>query len=187
MNYLRTGFNNSIFPGEVDIAMSLDGDLMLDDRGDLALVDGFEWLTREVNKRIRTNNPDWRYHSDVGASLEFFIGLLNTEATSRRIRSAIDRSLAIDNIGFPGSWDIQIFPIGADTLSIIINLSLAGVPIMISRLIYDYRNGAVQPIEDSMKSIKVQTPLDVEPYSDGWKPEGEVPNKYQKVIGRGDS
>jgi hypothetical protein len=167
--------------GLVDIKMSLEGDLMLGDDGDIALTEGFDGLAREVNKRLRTNNPEWRYHPTIGADLEFYIGLRNTEAVAKRIRQSIERSLSINDIGFPGTWNIEIFPIGDTTLSIIINLNMIGIDIMLTKLIYDYNNGSVQPLEDTdWKRIPI--PADVVPLDISKRAGPAYPNKYQRAI-----
>ena len=168
-----------IFVGKTDIKMSLDGDIMLD-HGDFAITEGFDWVAREVNKRIRTNNPAWSAHPTIGASLDYYIGLPNTEATARRIRQSIERSLSIDNIGFPGQWVVEVFPIGDDTVCIIINLSIAGVTVILERFIYNYSNGVPLPVE--MYDWTYNTlPADVRPIDVSHK-STQTQNKYQLVI-----
>ena len=171
-----------VFRGERDIKMSLDGDLMLGDDGDLAMTeDSFDWLAREINKRVRTNNPNWRFHPNIGANLEYYVGLLNTEAVAKRIRQSITRSLEINDIGFHGSWDIQVFPISNDTVSIIINLNISGISVMLTKLIYDYSNGNVQPIEEADWRV-IPLPTDIRPVDKSHRPGPSYPNKYQEII-----
>jgi hypothetical protein len=172
---------SSIFRGKTDITLTLDGDIAIDDTGDIAKCTGFDWVTREVNKRVRTNNPSWRYHPTVGASLDYYVGLLNTEATARRIRQAIERSLNVDDIAFPGQWNVQVFPIGNDTIAIIINLVIGGVSIMLEKLIYNYTNGTSQPIEETSLEYN-QLPADVVPVDKSHAPSSKYPNKYQSII-----
>ena len=172
-----------IYRGETDIKMSLNGDIMLD-HGDLAITDGFDWLSREVNKRVRTVNPSWRAHPTIGASLDYYVGLRNTEATAKRIRQSIERSLEINDIGFPGYWDIDVFPIGDDTVAIIINLVIAGLSISLDRLIYNYTDGVPQPVEDYDWTYN-NSPADVKRIDTSHKPPSG-PNKYQSVIDNND-
>jgi hypothetical protein len=160
--------------------MTLDGDLVLN-HGDLDLTDGFDWVSREVNKRIRTINPSWVAHPIIGASLDYYIGLPNTESNSRRIRQSIERSLSIGDIGFPGQWVIDVFPIGADTIAIIINLSIAGISVMLERAIYNYSNGVTQPVDED-NWIYNTLPADVKTVDVSHKSGSANPNKYQQII-----
>lgn len=135
------------FRGLVDIGMTLDGDIMVGTDGDLALVEGFEWAYREVNKRIRTDNPTWTFHPTIGVSLSDFQGYPNTPDAARRLRQRIKHVLAKGNIAFPGEFAVRIVPIRADAVMIFIYLDMAGNRVELTRDIYEFSGGVVQPME----------------------------------------
>lgn len=134
--------------GMTDIGMTLDGDLMVDG-GDLQLVEGFDWLYREVNKRIRTENPSWVGHPTVGVGMGDFQGHPNTPDTAKALRQRIKYVLAQGNISYPGEFNVRIVPIRSDGIMVFIYLDLAGNRVELQRLIYDFSNGIVQGMEDS--------------------------------------
>lgn len=168
------------FIGQTDIGMTLDGDIMVSSNGDFMLVDGFEWLYREVNKRIRTTNPSWILYPTYGASMDDFQGQPNTEAVAQEIRRRLVDVLSRDNIGYPGEFSVLVVPTSIDGIAVFIYLDIAGNRTEISKLIYEYSNGVVQPLE---------------PNNHRWQPVGEnklleqetrkgtgLPNKYQQII-----
>ena len=136
------------FAGMTDVAMTIDGDLRINDNGDLELIDGFDNLSVQTNKRVRTNNPTWRKHPTSGASLHDFIGMPNTRETSSEIMKRILNTLNVDGIAYPGRFSVQIVPVDVDTLIITIYFDLAGSRSEISKLLYNFTDGLVQRIED---------------------------------------
>ena len=137
-----------MFAGKTDVAMSLDGDIMVKD-GDLRICDGFEWVYREVNKRIRTTNPSWKTYPTIGASLRDFYGKPNNEATAREIRQRIKSCLDQDNISYPGEFAVRVIPTGKDSISIYIYLILPGTKVELYKFIYSYIDDIVQHMEDT--------------------------------------
>jgi hypothetical protein len=170
-----------LFMGLTDIAMSLDGDIMLDETGDIGLVQGWDFLFREVNKRIRTNNPSWKTHPSIGVTLRDFIGHPNTPATSQALRKRIREKLSIDNIGFPGEFDVIITPTGRDSVDISIEFYVGGMKTELTKIIYDFKNGVVQEVSDQVV-IRTDTPVENRKYNIAKKSTALKPNKYQDVI-----
>jgi len=143
-----------LFRGAVDIGMTLEGDLMVAPDGDLSLVEGWEWIYREVNKRIRTSNPDWIGHPSLGANMERFHGAQNLPATADRIKQNIKRSLAIDNISFPGEFDVRIVPVDRDAILIMIYLNVGGTRVELEKLIYNFHRGVVKAMESPNVTLR---------------------------------
>lgn len=169
-----------IFAGLTDVAMTLDGDLEIGDDGDFKLVDGFEWLYREVNKRVRTRNPEWVGHPTIGAGLAEFHGEKNTAAIAKKIRQRIKSSLGKGNIGFPGEFHVRVVPVSRDAIAIYIYLLVAGSRIELEKFIYEYDDGVVKamstqnvtynPIPDTAKLVDLEVDL------------SSQQNKYVKAI-----
>ena len=169
-----------LFIGLTDIGMTLDGDIMLDDTGDIGLVQGWEFLFREVNKRLRTNNPSWKSHPSIGVTLRDFIGTPNTPATAQALRKRIREKLSIDNIGFPGEFDVIITPTGRDSVNISIDFYLAGLKKSLTRIIYDFTDGLIQEVEDQVV-IRTDTPVENRKYNIA-EIASKNTNKYQSII-----
>ena len=169
------------FAGLTDIGMTLDGDLMVGEDGDLNLVDGFEWLYREVNKRVRTDNPDWRGHPTIGANLTDFQGQPNTAEAGRRIKQRLIYVLSQGNIAFPGEFSVRVTPISRDGILIMIYLDLAGNRVELSKDIYDYSNGIVQTMESS-PTIYQPIPQEKKRVELDTKADPTTPNIYQSRI-----
>jgi len=149
-----------IFPDKTDLFQTLDGDLVVTANGDLALVSGFDWLAREINKVIRTINPQWFHHPTIGAGLEEFVGQPNTRAVAnqieRRVLDAIYRS-SIPNTERIG---VQVIPVDLDVVTVIVYFD-ADVRITLSKTIMDFKNGSHQPVRDpALEEILYRTPED---------------------------
>jgi len=138
-----------LFTGLVDIGMSYDGDLMVDEDGDLAKVEGFDWLCREVSKRIRTENPEWVGHPTIGANLGDFIGQPNTAGMAKIIRKRVKHTISKGNIAFPGEFSVRVVPIRRDAIMIMIYLNLAGHRTELEKVIYSFGRGVVESVEES--------------------------------------
>lgn len=131
------------FTGIIDLKMSPDGDLVIEN-GDLALVTGEDWFIQETNKIIRTNNPDWEFHPDVGASLEDFAGLPNTRETARAIEERLHDKITQDSIHIPGKLSVRAVPITVDEIAIYINLDIEGQAVEVSRKVFEFSDGIVR-------------------------------------------
>ena len=180
---IRAGLGTSTFRWLSDIGMTLNGDLMVDSTGDLAIVDGWEWLYREINKRIRTNNPSWRNHSGIGCSLNDFIGQPNTPEVAKEIRRRIKSVLSIDNIAYPGEIEVDVIPLENSGITIHITVRISGNIIDLQKLIFDYSNGVIQEI-DEQTTIAIDMPKETKHIRIAKQNEIALNNKYQKVIDR---
>jgi len=167
--------------GMTDIGMTLDGDLMIGKDGDLELVEGFEWLYREVNKRVRTDNPGWRGHPTVGANMSDFQGYPNTPDTARRLRQRIKNVLVQGNISYPGEFNVRVVPIREDGIMVFIYLDLAGSRVELQKLIYDFSNGIVQTMEDPTVTYQ-PVPQESKLLDSTRIVDNRGPNKYQDRI-----
>jgi len=130
------------FLGEVDIELSPDGDLVLEN-GDFRLTRGFDWLCSEVYKILRTNNPEWPLHPRVGADTEDFIGEINNRETASRMESQIEAAVNADSIALPGMLKVKVAPLNRDSVMVIVYLVGTGDDRVVSKMIYDFRKGAV--------------------------------------------
>jgi hypothetical protein len=178
---IKAGLGTSTYRWLSDIGMTLEGDLMIDSSGDLALVDGWEWLYREINKRIRTDNPAWRNHADIGCSLSDFKGQPNTPEVAKEIRRRVKSVLSIDNIAYPGEIDVDVIPVDNSSIAIHITVRISGSIIDLQKLIYNYSNGVVQDMNEQ-PTIVIGSPKESKYIRLAKQDDTIVNNKYQSII-----
>jgi phage baseplate assembly protein W len=80
----------------VDLAMTIDGQLILGPDGDLATVWGDDQIIQEVLFRLKTTRGDWVLSPDIGCSLEDFVGKPNISLTHTAIEQRIRTALTAD-------------------------------------------------------------------------------------------
>ena len=136
------------FIGRTDIMLSYDGDLVLDETGDLKLTSGFDWITRELNKRIRTINPEWKRYPTIGANVETFIGRPLTRSVLAEMKKQIEDSVEKWGLQDPGIIEVRLVPVNYDSVAIYIFLIVAGTRTSLNRLIFNFDNGNIQDVVD---------------------------------------
>ena len=99
------------------LKFSEDGDLVTGENGDLKAASPKESFKQVINNRIKTNDPEWFIHPNIGANLEDLIGEPNTKDTAKKGVKKIKQSLSYD--GFIPYDAISIRPVPADARSII--------------------------------------------------------------------
>lgn len=156
-----------------DVALSYDGDLILDDNGDLQTISGIEWFKREVNKIIRTRLREWRSEPDIGMDTEDFTGRINSRETAVDIKRRILEALTIDNFQSPGQFDIQVVPVSSNEISIFITYNIMGESYSVSKLLFNLDRNISQPITDELVSETQNTMPNKKK---------EVNNKYLKAL-----
>lgn len=77
----------------IDVKMTDDGELVLSESGDLAIVYGDEQVAQEILFRLKTTKGDWILSPEIGASLERFVGEANTELTRAAIEKIVEDSI----------------------------------------------------------------------------------------------
>lgn len=147
----------SLFPGMRDIGLSLDGDLMFDDNGDVATVSGDDWVVHEINKRIRTSNPGWVLHPSVGAGIEDFVGRPSTKSLGLQIEHAVRRSLTVDGFLLPGAIVVQAVPTSLTSISVFVTVTAPGGQSVVTNAIFDVRNGIVRKMDKTASIIQTPT------------------------------
>lgn len=75
-----------------------------------------------VMNRLRTDNPDWYLHDEIGADLSELIGLPNTRATGNLGVTLILHSLCND--GFLNPEDLRIRPVPISSSEILFHITL---------------------------------------------------------------
>ena len=139
----------------IDIAMTLDGDLKISPSGDLEIASGTDWLIQEINKVVRTTNPQWKTHPTIGAGVGEFIGRQNTRDVADELSSAIKDALrAAEVVSLPDDVSVDVVPTSATTAVVYISVLSGGLSTPVTKLIVDYDKGIAIPqdIEEPLAS-----------------------------------
>jgi hypothetical protein len=96
---------------EIDIKISEDGDLVVEEREDgntdFAFVSSDECLAQDIRNRMKSN--DWWHHPIICGNIEDFKGQRNTKETGERIKNQVVYALTVD--GRVGVGDLIVRPI----------------------------------------------------------------------------
>lgn len=91
----------------VDLDMSPEGDLEIDEHGDFALAHGPSCLEDDIHIRVSTNNPDFYHYPEIGATLDDLKGQPNTREVANIGVEKIRHCLTRD--GKIASHDLTIY------------------------------------------------------------------------------
>ncbi|MGG0255018.1 hypothetical protein ABEY61_07485 [Bacillus toyonensis] len=69
-----------------------------------------------ILNRLRTDNPDWFIHREIGADLSELIGLPNTRETGDLGKSLIEKSLTGDKFLLPGNLNVRPVPVNSSEI-----------------------------------------------------------------------
>jgi len=106
-----------------DLALTRDGDLLLDDSGNLALAEGPAFVVQSAYNRIKSVTVDW-FYDNVGADLVDFLGYPNTRDTGRQIEERLVKVLTGDGLVDRDSLFVKVVPVSKTTLSAFVFLKL---------------------------------------------------------------
>lgn len=107
----------------VDLAMTADGDLEIDDFGDLSVHYGSEVIADDVLIRVNTNQSEMYYHQWLGASLEDLVGSPNTQKTGELGRERIISSILQDSNVYASDLDVFTMPFSESQIVYYITIS----------------------------------------------------------------
>lgn len=106
--------------------MNLARDIKATDNGDIEIVDGKfvladeeRTLKQNIEKRLRTDNPDWFRHYLLGADLEDLKGMDNTRETGELGVERIVRALTYDGLVDLDKLYVRAVPTGGMRLPFI--------------------------------------------------------------------
>lgn len=94
-----------------DLQLSSNGDLTLDQTGDLAMSFNIQCVKESIMARLRTENPDWYHHPSIGADIDTFVGEPNTEETAIKVVASIMSCLTYDDFLLPSMIVVTPIPI----------------------------------------------------------------------------
>jgi len=86
----------------MDIFQEYGNDLVIDNNGDLKVVDGIELSNQNIIRRLLTTplsvspNPDYMDHPDYGAGLPQFVGAINSPDTYEKIDGLITSNMLLE-------------------------------------------------------------------------------------------
>lgn len=111
--------------------MNLARDIKATDNGDIEIVDGKfvladeeRTLKQNIEKRLRTDNPDWFRHYLLGADLEDLKGMDNTRETGELGVERIVRALTYDGLVDLDKLYVRAVPTGGHEITFYIVVQL---------------------------------------------------------------
>lgn len=81
---------------DVDAFHVYGEDLQLDSNGDVLLVDGDDYISQRIIRRLFTTAQDYFQHPEFGAGIGGFIGLVNNKALQDKFKSTLIENLYYD-------------------------------------------------------------------------------------------
>lgn len=144
---------------QTDIRMSLEGDLVLDGNGDFEVTTGLDWLSREINKRLRTSNPEWYAHPGIGVDVAGFVGMANTRYTARKLKESVESALQDPALIGAGRLSVEVIPISGSEVRIYISVVSGDVATEVAVLLLDFNGGLVFTQEDDIPAEPVTEPI----------------------------
>jgi len=111
--------------------MNLARDIKATDNGDIEIIDGKfvladeeRTLKQNIEKRLRTDNPDWFRHYLLGADLEDLKGMDNTRETGELGVERIVRALTYDGLVDLDKLYVRAVPTGGHEITFYIVVQL---------------------------------------------------------------
>lgn len=144
----------------VDIDLSWDGDLLIDQTSDLQSTsyDALQSIRNQITLRVKSDLRDWREDSNLGADLGDFIGEPNNSTTGKRIQERVQAS--VSDILSAGDVAVRVIPVGVSKVLINIRVQVLATPdnhlkagdIITIDFAYDYfERGVFVPIDEMNK------------------------------------
>lgn len=96
---------------ETDLALSIDGDLLIGPDGDFQTVEDIDSFSQDIVFRLKTLAGNYKYFPSCGASLDNLIGLPNSQDTASLGESQIITALTNDGRVNPGSLSVSSYPL----------------------------------------------------------------------------
>lgn len=100
-----------------------NGDIIIDE-GAFSLANREQTVRQGIEKRLKTNNPDWFRHFEIGGDLEDLKGMDNTRATGNVGRDKIVRALTYDGFISRENLEVRGVPTGGSEITYYIKVRL---------------------------------------------------------------
>jgi len=111
-----------------DLWFTVDGDFLVDGSGDLKDTldsgDDYESLRQAILHRIISEKNGFRFHSEINAGLEQFIGKTVDKNLLEAINSAVQRALAADGALTRDDYDLRILELTPGDVAILVYANL---------------------------------------------------------------
>lgn len=111
---------------KTDLDLSKDGDLTIDETGDLALSFDEDCAKDDISVRLLTQNPDWYDYPSIGADLDEMIGEPNDRKTAEEIIKRIRACLTMYNLIPASDLDVVAIPVSQDEVLFYIAITSVG-------------------------------------------------------------
>jgi hypothetical protein len=130
-----------------DLWFTNDGDFLIDGAGDLRDTrdsgDRYEGIRQTILHRVISEKGAFRFHPNVSAGLDMFIGKTVDKQLLEGIQFAIHRALVSDGNLTREDYEIRVFEINNGTVVIIIFVKLPGQEHPLITMTYSVQSGEV--------------------------------------------
>ncbi|PFB64451.1 hypothetical protein COK00_12255 [Bacillus cereus] len=99
-----------------------------------------------ILNRLRTDNPDWFIHKDIGADLSELIGLPNTRETGELGKSLIEKSLTSDKFILPSDLNVRPVPVSSSEILFYITVRRKAADLVMP-VLFDLEHGLLSEYE----------------------------------------
>ncbi|TNP18937.1 hypothetical protein FHY73_14605 [Bacillus tropicus] len=99
-----------------------------------------------ILNRLRTDNPDWFIHKDIGADLSELIGLPNTRETGELGKSLIEKSLTSDKFILPSDLNVRPVPVSSSEILFYITVRRKAADLVVP-VLFDLEHGLLSEYE----------------------------------------
>lgn len=106
-----------------DFKGASSGDIIIDE-GKLLLAEFKQTVRQGIEKRLKTNNPDWYRHFNIGSDLEDLRGMDNTRQTGESGRANIEKALTHDGFIEEKDLNVRAVPTGGTEITYYITVRL---------------------------------------------------------------
>lgn len=99
-----------------------------------------------ILNRLKTENPDWYLHKEIGSDLSELIGLPNTRETGMKGREMIERCLTFDKFISPEDLSVRPVPISSSEILFYISITRRGNDLVVP-VLFNLEHGLLNEYE----------------------------------------
>ena len=133
-----------------DLWFTTDGDFLIDGAGDLRdtrdAADNYEGLKQAILHRVISERNAFRFHSEINAGLEQFIGKTIDKLMLEAIQTAISRALTADGALTRDDFTLRVVELTPGDVALLIYVSLPDQENPLISMSWSIRGGDVTRI-----------------------------------------
>jgi hypothetical protein len=108
---------------------------------DIGLIRSKQSVQQLIYNRLKTDNPEWYHHQQIGANLSDLIGEPNTRETADKGVEYISASLRYKGFLEPGQFSTRAIPVGPNEIMFLLTVVLENEEEFRLPLVFDLHRG----------------------------------------------